>query len=593
MTALTTTETTSSGIAGKLRIGDQWNAITILAHSQTHPLKAVCELTENAIDAGGVTVEIQRYRKNGETFLQISDDGAGIVLDDQGVPNFRHLATHICDSMKRKLDESQRKNVHGEYGIGLLSFWALGSELRMISPDNHGDFHEMKLSRGKKKYQVTCLGAVEGLRGARVIVGPLLESTRQIVTGEKIQKYLAVELRDRIRNTDAQVQIVDRVARKELVVSPREFDGERLKLPEHVAAAHGDVTLELYLAPIGETGAEVSLCKDGTRVLDHIGELIQFEGPPWNESRLRGLVDYPALRLAPGTRKGVIPDQRLEELVTALESVKEDVTAAIEVRDKAESEEASRRVQLQVHKALKTAIRELPSNDYLFFDLPKADKKGSGPAKKDDASQRPSPLTQPSQTQILPFDPGPLHAVAVTPRTSRRRPGDACMLKARGADDDGFAVLQDVQFAWRIVEGEGRLLTDGDRCQVMSDHRGVVRVEVQATQGSCSVVDQVPVRFLETTATGSSNRRKGLPSYRLVPAPGSSMRSYYDVYQNEIVINSAHQDFVDSNTSAAKHRRYIGKIYAKEVVLLNFPDAAAPTVAERLIELMVRTEESL
>ena len=36
---------------GNLRIGNQWNAITIIARSQTHPLKAVCELVENAIDA--------------------------------------------------------------------------------------------------------------------------------------------------------------------------------------------------------------------------------------------------------------------------------------------------------------------------------------------------------------------------------------------------------------------------------------------------------------------------------------------------------------------------------------------------------------
>ena len=41
-----------SASTGTLRIGDQWNAITIIAHSQTHPLKAICELTENAIEIG-------------------------------------------------------------------------------------------------------------------------------------------------------------------------------------------------------------------------------------------------------------------------------------------------------------------------------------------------------------------------------------------------------------------------------------------------------------------------------------------------------------------------------------------------------------
>ena len=38
--------------AGKLRIGDDWNAIRIIALSQANPLKAVAELVENSIDAG-------------------------------------------------------------------------------------------------------------------------------------------------------------------------------------------------------------------------------------------------------------------------------------------------------------------------------------------------------------------------------------------------------------------------------------------------------------------------------------------------------------------------------------------------------------
>lgn len=38
--------------AGKLRIGDNRNAITIIARSQTNPLKAVAEFVENSIDAG-------------------------------------------------------------------------------------------------------------------------------------------------------------------------------------------------------------------------------------------------------------------------------------------------------------------------------------------------------------------------------------------------------------------------------------------------------------------------------------------------------------------------------------------------------------
>ena len=527
ISALKIAETTPVGSGGTLQIGDQWNAITILAHSQTHPLKAVCELTENAIDAGGLNIEIQRFRRNGHTWLQITDDGGGVVLTDDGVPNFDHIATHICDSMKRGLHASARKNVHGEYGIGLLSFWAIGQELRMISRDYHGGFHALFLKRGDKDYTVSPVGPEDGLEGTRVIVGPLLDSTRQVVTGDKIQRFLSAELRERIRSTDAQITIVDRLSRRELVVSPREFDGDRLALPEKITTDDGEVTLELYVNGVGDTGAEVALCKDGTRVLNHIGQLIQFEGPPWNDARLRGAVDYPLLNLAPGTRQGVIPDERLGELVAALESVQEQVRDAIESRDRAESEEASRRIQRQVHKVLRRAIQALPENEYLFFDVPRRGE-GSESWKKDE-------------------------------RTASRK-------TTAGSDS---------------------------RCQVTSADRGTVLVEVTATQGGGRRTDEVAVWFVETSSAGASNRKKGLPSYRLQPESDSDQRSHYDIYRNEIVIDSAHSDFVNSNSSSARQRRYVARLYAKEVVLLNFPDASPAKLAERLIELILHTEDNL
>jgi hypothetical protein len=41
----------AAGAKGKLRIGDDWNAIRIIALSQSNPLKAIAELVENSIDA--------------------------------------------------------------------------------------------------------------------------------------------------------------------------------------------------------------------------------------------------------------------------------------------------------------------------------------------------------------------------------------------------------------------------------------------------------------------------------------------------------------------------------------------------------------
>ena len=52
--------------SGKLRIGDDWNAIRIIALSQSNPLKAVAELVENSIDAHAKIIVITRGREHGE-----------------------------------------------------------------------------------------------------------------------------------------------------------------------------------------------------------------------------------------------------------------------------------------------------------------------------------------------------------------------------------------------------------------------------------------------------------------------------------------------------------------------------------------------
>ena len=116
-----------AGLTGKLKIGDDWNAITIIALSQSNPLKAVAEFVENSIDARARHVTITRGRHKGEHYLRITDDGEGIPHDRSGAPNFKYVATHICDSVKRTLRERGAEGLQGEFGIGLLSFWTVGA----------------------------------------------------------------------------------------------------------------------------------------------------------------------------------------------------------------------------------------------------------------------------------------------------------------------------------------------------------------------------------------------------------------------------------------------------------------------------------
>src|SRR6202163_5174271 len=92
-----------AGTRGKLRIGDDCNAIRIIALSQSNPLKAIAELVENSIDAHAKTIAITRGREHGEHFLTVRDDGDGVPRGPNGLPDFKYVATHICDSVKRRL----------------------------------------------------------------------------------------------------------------------------------------------------------------------------------------------------------------------------------------------------------------------------------------------------------------------------------------------------------------------------------------------------------------------------------------------------------------------------------------------------------
>jgi hypothetical protein len=303
----------SQTTTGTLQIGDQWNAINIIAHSQTHPLKAICELTENAIDAGATHVHILRRRHKGDVYLEVLDNGRGVAPDEDGNPDFLRIATHLCDSMKRHLDAQHRRGVHGEFGIGLLSFWSLGSELRMIAGGPTGVLHELELTRGGRTYTIRPVRGQLPTGGTRVIVGPLLEATKKLVTGEKVARYLSAELRDRIRKTGVKIEVVDRVSRSEQLVTPREFDGDRLEIPRRCKTPLGDVHVELYMrCESSQPDAAIALCKDGTRVLRDVCELLPFQHAPWCDGRLEGLLDFDPLTLAPGTRSGIVADDAFD-----------------------------------------------------------------------------------------------------------------------------------------------------------------------------------------------------------------------------------------------------------------------------------------
>ena len=352
---------------GKLRIGDHWNAITIIALSQSNPLKAIAEMVENAIDAKAKTITITRGRENNQHFLAIKDDGQGVPRDEEGKPDFRYVATHIGDSIKRRLKADGATGLQGEFGIGLLSFWTVGEVLTMTCAGADQRAFQMTMRKGDPGYEVSPKRALFADSGTEVKIAPLLDGIRAL-SGEKIQWYLAAELRDRIRQSEVKITVIDKLARKQYAVEPRQFEGSLLHKLPIPRTERGDVYAELYLCEPSESN-QVALFRHGTRVLEDLALVDDFARPPWNLHYLQGLIDVPFVNLTPGTRTGLIHDSAYAALLDGIKALEHELINIIDQQRRAEDEKASRELLRTIQRAFREAIMTLPIEEYDWFDI--------------------------------------------------------------------------------------------------------------------------------------------------------------------------------------------------------------------------------
>jgi len=599
--------------SGKLRIADHWNAISIIANSQANPLKAVAEFVENSIDARARQIVIVRGKKKGAFYLKVSDDGEGIPGDDQGLPDFRRVATHICDSIKRQFKSEGAKGIQGEFGIGLLSFWTVGENLSVSCCGADGKAHQMTMAKDSPDFSVSRRRILLPFKGTDLMIYPLLPGLRSL-TGEKIQRYLSSELRDRIKDTGVTVKVIDRTGRKEFVVVPRQFTGRLLHDLVPAETGQGDIYLEIYLSDPGSEN-RVGLYRRGTRVLPAITDLDHFGQEPWTAGYLQGIVDVPFLSLTPGTRHGIILDDFFDAFCRAMTPVEKQLQDIIEEQRKAEEERSSRRVLRRVQRALKEAFLRLPQEEYDWFDIygEKPQKKSgglfsSGAMRADSGGKKDREIGDPedelhlldgdsSQKQFFEYA-GPLFSVLVSPKSSVVSIDKRKKYRAVCRDRSRRVVLENLEYQWSILEGEGQL-TENHRESITfiaPAEPGLTTLAVIVRQGEITCRDEALITVTDSImdqASGTGKANKGLPGYTYRRAPGESWRSRYDEGKNVIVINNGHRDFVYAGKQKSRKLRYICRLFCKELIRQNFPGLQTDELLERMIELSLYTEEHL
>jgi hypothetical protein len=596
--------------SGKLRIGDDWNAIRIIALSQSNPLKAIAEFVENSIDAHAKTITITRGKEHGAHYLAIKDDGDGVPRDENGFPDFKYVATHICDSIKRRLKaEGNGTGLQGEFGIGLLSFWTVGDMLTMTSTGTDQKAYQMTMSKGDSRYEVNPKRMLFAEKGTELKISPLLEGIRTL-SGEKIQWYLASELRDRIRDSKARVTVIDKLARKQYEVEPRRFEGRLLHQLPAIRTAFGDAYAELYLAEPDEA-ARVALTRVGTRVIEDLSTLPGLEHSPWVSRYVQGLIDVPFLNLTPGTRSGIIQDERYAALVEALTPLEAHVKGLIEEQQRAEEEQASQQSLKAIQKAFYEAMLALPREEYDWFDVQSRARQEGGDAANSAAGSLPagtaweellpgvaeSTPTESPQRQFFDYA-GPLFSVVVSPAASTAPLNEARKFRALPRDRSRRRVVEDLSFAWQLAEGEGSLqgVTDQEVDYRAPAVPGLARLKVTVTQRGVTATAEALITVTDSLGTAMSPavaNTRGLPGYTFERAAGELWRCRFDAERNIIVVNSGHRDFVFATRNRALQLRYLVRLYVKELVLKNFAGLAADQLLERMIELSLYAEEKL
>lgn len=591
---------TSSVSRGTLRIGDNWNAITIIALSQSNPLKAIAEFVENSIDAHARNVTIIRGKDRGNNYLSIIDDGDGIPRDMDGLPDFKYVATHICDSIKRQMKKEGASGIQGEFGIGLLSFWTVGEEVKLVSSSEEGKTYEMSMRKGSPGYSITQKRSLIPVKGTELTVFPLLPGVRNL-NGEKMQRYLASELRDRIRKTGVKIKIIDRTARKQMMVEPREFGGRLLHRLPQPESPLGEVYIEIYM---NESSSEnrVGLYRSGTRVLNSLTELERFAVEPWTTGWLEGIIDAPYLNLTPGTRSGIIQDESFAAFSEAVRLLEEKLAEIIAEQRRAEEERASRKILKTVQNALKEAILSLPRDEYDWFDIHTGAEGGTKASAVETGLQEGKGVPAagkgtPSQKEFFEFS-GPLFSVQISPASAVVPVGSKKTFRAVPRDKSRRMVENGLSFAWHIVEGSGELENSFEEIVTYKapDEPALITLSVTVTQNMESVTGEALVTVTDTILPkheGGTSTGKGLPGYTFRRAPGELWRSQYDEKQNVIIINNGHRDFVYASKNQSRKLRYICRLFSKELVYRNFPGMPADQLLEHMIELGLYTEEHL
>ena len=598
---------------GRLRVHDPFELIRWLALSQPDPRKALAELVQNSLDAGARTIRVVRRREKGRACLVIWDDGEGVIPELDRPEALRFIATHVGHSRKRSLTPQQRLELltQGQYGIGLLGFWSLGEVLEMRTSVPGQRPHRLVLYRDRGDYTIEPLrgGLPLDARWTEIVVLDLHRQAMPALLARRAADYLGSELRGQLLSREVRLVVEDHIARgaaqKLVQVRPRRFLGERLEgLGPLEVPEHPPIQLELYLRGDGEEPAApggVAIYSAGTLVAEtfHALAALDLDHDPWTDPRLGGLVDFPALRVAPGSRRGIIPDEAAGRFAQALRDAERTVSALLESYERRRAQELDREMVRDLQRLFRDFFRHRPR--YAALPVEERDEGEAAGAEASQGTPVPAPEPMPEvplpEAEIVPpepflFPPGPLAEVRILPSLLRLECGGERKARALAVDATGRPVEEVLAYAWRLTEGVGELISEDDASPAVTVRAGERpdrgSLAVVCRWGSVEACAEAPVEVVEQLGAG---REEGIPEPELLDLPGAPWRSR--VADGRWQVNSGHPEYRAIADRPPLKLRYLALLFAKEVVLRSSGDPRFEAPLEQLVEVAAYADRRL
>lgn len=598
---------------GRLRVHDPFELVRWLAISQPDPRKALAELVQNSLDAGARSIRVVRRREKGRTGLLIWDDGEGVIPELDRAEALRYIATHIGHSRKRSLTPQQRLELltQGQYGIGLLGFWSLGEVLEMRTSLPGQRPHRLVLYRDRGDYMIEPLRGRLPLeeRWTEVVVLDLNREAMSALVARRAADYLGSELRGQLLARDVRLVIEDRIARgaaqKVVHVRPRRFLGERiegvgpLELPGHPA-----VQVELYLRGEGEDSAAsggLAVYAGGTLVAESFHELaaLDLDHDPWTDPRLSGLIEFPALSVAPGSRRGIVPDEAASLFAEALRRAERTLVAVLETHERRRAQELDREVVRNLQRLFRDFFRQRPRYEALPVESRDAGEAtsaaadtGAPAAPPDVEPETPLPEAESAPLEPFLFPPGPLAEVRIVPSPLRLPCGGERRARALALDATGRPVEEVMLYAWQLSERLGELFTTDDASPAVTvragDRPAKGTLAVVCRSGAIEVRAEARVEVAEDLPAG---RDEGVPEPELLDAPGAPWRSR--IVEGRWQVNSGHPEYRAIAERPQLKLRYLVLLFAKEVVLRSGGDPRFEAPLEQLVEVAAYADRRL